>query len=48
MRQMTSATAGSERYGKTTRRATFLAEMERVVPWHRMCRLIEPVYLKLG
>jgi hypothetical protein len=25
--------AGFERYGKTTRRAAFLAEMERVVPW---------------
>ena len=44
MKQMTLATAGFERYGKTTRRATFLAEMERVVPWRRLCRLIEPVY----
>jgi hypothetical protein len=25
--------AGFERYAKTTRRAVFLAEMERVVPW---------------
>ena len=30
MKQMTLATAGFERYGKTTRRAAFLAEMERV------------------
>ena len=28
MKQMTLATAGFERYGKTTRRATFLAEMD--------------------
>ena len=37
MRQMTFATAGFERYSKTTRRAAFLAEMERVVPWPRLC-----------
>jgi IS5 family transposase len=48
MKQMTLATAGFERYAKTTRRASFLAEMERVVPWRRLCRLIEPVYPKAG
>jgi hypothetical protein len=32
MKQTTLATAGFERYGKTTRRAVFLAEMERVEP----------------
>ncbi|MGC2412431.1 MAG: IS5 family transposase [Stellaceae bacterium] len=44
MRQLTLATAGFERYGKTTRRAAFLAEMERVVPWAELCALIAPVY----
>src|SRR5665213_2324267 len=48
MRQLTLATAGFERYGKTTRRATFLAEMERVVPWRALCALIEPFYPKPG
>lgn len=48
MRQLTLATAGFERYGKTTRRATFLGEMERVVPWRALCALIEPVYPKPG
>ena len=48
MKQMTLATAGFERYGKTTRRAVFLAEMERVVPWSDLCALIEPVYPKPG
>jgi IS5 family transposase len=48
MKQMTFATAGFERYGKTTRRAAFLAEMERVVPWSVLCRLVEPVYPKPG
>ena len=48
MKQMTLATAGFERYGKTTRRAVFLCEMERVVPWPALCELIEPVYPKAG
>ena len=42
MKQMTLATAGFECYAKTTRRAVFLAEMERVVPWPALCGLIEP------
>ena len=48
MKQMTLATAGFERYAKTTRRAVFLSEMDRVVPWAALCRLIEPVYPKPG
>ena len=48
MRQATLASVGFERYGKTTRRAAFLAEMDRVVPWPVLCALIEPVYPKPG
>ncbi len=48
MRQISFATAGFERYAKTTRRAAFLAEMEKVVPWRRLCALIEPHYPKPG
>ena len=48
MKQLTLATAGFNRYAKTTRRAAFLGEMERVVPWSALCRLIEPVYPKPG
>ena len=33
-----------EKYGKTTRRAQFLAEMDQVLPWSKLCALIEPVY----
>ena len=40
--------AGFEKYGKTTRRAQFLAEMEQVMPWERLCTLIEPFYPKGG
>src|ERR1700727_3132556 len=48
MRQMTLAGVGFERFGKTTRRAAFLAEMEQVVPWQDLCALIAPVYPKPG
>lgn len=48
MRQATLASASFERYGKTTRRAAFLAEMQGVVPWRELCALIEPVYPKPG
>jgi IS5 family transposase len=48
MRQITFATAGFERYAKTTRREAFLKEMDRVVPWKRLCALIEPYYPKPG
>ena len=48
MKQLTLAAVGFERYGKTTRRAVFLAEMERVVPWRELCALIEPFYPKPG
>jgi transposase, IS5 family len=48
MKQLTLATVGFERYAKTTRRATFLAEMERVVPWPALCGLIERHYPRPG
>lgn len=38
--------AGFEKFGKTTRRAQFLAEMDRVVPWGELVALIEPHYPK--
>ena len=48
MKQLTLAAVGFERYAKTTRRAAFLAEMERVVSWSAWCALIEPFYPKPG
>ena len=45
---MTLSAGGFDRHGKTTRRAAFLAEMDRVVPWSALCALIEPVYPKAG
>ncbi len=46
MKQMTLATRGFEKHGKATRRAQFLADMNRVVPWAQLCMLIEPFYSK--
>ena len=39
---------GFERFGKKTKRALFLEEMEQVVPWAELCALIEPYYPKAG
>ena len=44
--QLTLAGTGFEKYTKVTRRAQFLAEMERVVPWRELCARIAPVYPK--
>ncbi len=41
---MTFAHAGFERYSRPTRRAAFLAEMNAIVPWKRLCSLIAPFY----
>jgi len=48
MKQMSLAQGGFEKYGKTSRRAEFLAEMDRVVPWAELCELIEPHYPNTG
>lgn len=37
---------GFERYGKTTRRAQFLADMDRIIPWKELTGASEPVYPK--
>jgi IS5 family transposase len=45
MKQRTLAMAtGFGRFGKKTKRALFLEEMEQVVPWAKLCGLIEPHY----
>lgn len=46
MKQQTLA--GFERYGKTTRRAQFLAQMDQVVPWWELEAVVEPLYPKAG
>jgi transposase, IS5 family len=39
---------GFEKYGKVTRRAQFLADMERVMPWDKLVGLIGPHYPTAG
>ena len=48
MRQLSFAGVGFDRFGKTTRRGAFLAEMGAVVLWKRLYGLIEPFYAKPG
>lgn len=44
--QGTLAQGSFEAYRKATRRDVFLAEMDRVVPWSKLCAVVEPVYPK--
>jgi transposase, IS5 family len=46
MKQQTLS--GFERYGKTTRRAQFLADMDRIVPWGVLTAEVEPFYPKIS
>lgn len=42
--QMTFASTGFERFSRPTKRAAFLDQMNAIVPWKRLCTLIEPHY----
>lgn len=46
MRQQTLAGNGFERFRKRTRRETFLLEMDEVIPWRDLCKVIKPFYPK--
>ena len=46
MRQQTLAGNGFERFCKRTRRETFLLEMDEVIPWRDLCKVIKPFYPK--
>jgi IS5 family transposase len=48
MKQTTFASLAWSHKGKVTRRERFLAEMDAVIPWERLLRLIEPYYPKAG
>ena len=39
---------GFEKYAKTTKRAQFLGEMDRIIPWSDLCELIAPAYPTAG
>ena len=44
MRQQTLADNGFERFRKRTRRETFLLEMDQIIPWRDLCKVIKPFY----
>ena len=46
--QRTFASMAWSAKGKFTRRERFLAEMDAVIPWARLLRLIQPHYPKAG
>jgi len=47
MRQQTFSQQGSfEKYFRKSRREIFLDEADRIVPWSRVVRLVEPHYPK--
>jgi len=46
MKQQTLA--GFAKYAKTTRRAQFLTDMDRVVPWHELVAVVEPHYPRVS
>ena len=48
MTQSTLATGGLDVYSKTTRKAAFLARMDKLMPWTALQGLIEPYYPKAG
>lgn len=43
-KQTSFASTGFERYSRVTKRAAFLAEMDRLIPWSRLCKLIGKHY----
>ena len=46
MRQQTLADNGFERFRKQTRREMFLLEMDQIIPWRDLCKVIKPFYPK--
>ena len=42
------APTGFEKYGKTTRRAQFLAEMDKIIPWPELAAAVQTVYPKIS
>jgi len=46
MKQQTFASLAYEHKKKRTRREVFLAEMDAVVPWQRLLKVIEPFYIE--
>lgn len=46
MRQQTLSGGGFEKYRKKTRKELFLEEMDEIIPWRGLCKVIKPFYPK--
>lgn len=46
MKQQSLEATGFEKYRKQTRKEKFLGEMEQIIPWKELCKVIEPYYPK--
>ena len=46
MRQRTLGEEGFEKFRKPTRREQFLEEMDQIIPWRDLCKVIKPFYPK--
>lgn len=46
MKQQDSGANGFEKYRKQTRKEIFLGQMDDMLPWAELCRIIEPFYPK--
>ncbi len=42
MRQRTLADEGFEKFRKPSRREQFLDEMDQIIPWRDLCKVIKP------
>ena len=47
MRQSTLASQGFVKYPMKTRKAQFLEDMDRIIPWSALVKLIDPYYPNL-
>ena len=43
-KQMSFASTNFDRYAKVTRRAVFLDEMDRILPWEEIVAIVRPHY----
>jgi IS5 family transposase len=44
--QLSFASVNFESFSKTTRRAKFLEEMDKILPWSELCAVVRPFYPK--
>ncbi|MGA9274423.1 MAG: IS5/IS1182 family transposase, partial [Candidatus Cybelea sp.] len=42
--QLSFGAWGFDRFARSTKRAAFLSEMDRIAPWERLCAVVRPHY----